>query len=72
MYEFNAENLSFYIKNEQKYKVVEYISSSVAGNPTLMCVKMTCLFMTINVLFNDLFLIKIYGMDISLHESKHE
>lgn len=72
MCKLTAEALSFYIKNEQKYKVVEYISSSVAGNPTLMCVKMTCLFMNINVLFNDLFLIKIYGMGISLRESKHE
>lgn len=68
MCKLNAATLSFYIKNEQKYKVVEYISSFVGGNPMLVCVKMTCLFMTINVLFNDLFLIKICGMDTSLHE----
>lgn len=54
--------------------MVEYISSFVKGNPAVVCAKMTCLFMTINVLFisNDMFLIKIYSMETSLHKPKHE
>lgn len=54
--------------------MVEYTSSFVRGNTALVCVKSTSLFMTINVLFisNDMFLIKIYSMETSLHKSKHE
>lgn len=52
--------------------MVEYASTFVRRNPTLVCVKTTGLFMTLNVLFisNDLFLIKIYSMETSLHKSK--
>lgn len=39
MCKLNAATLSFYIKNEQKYKVVEYISSFVGGNPMLSVCK---------------------------------
>lgn len=46
--------------------MVAYTSIFVRGNPTLVSVKTTGLFMTINVLFisNDMFLIKIYSMEI--------
>jgi len=54
--------------------MVEHMSSFVRGNPTLVCVKSTGLFMIIKVLFisNDMFLIKIYSMENSLHKSKHK
>lgn len=40
-------------------------SQLARGNPALVCIKTTGLFMTINVLFisNDMFLIKNYSME---------
>lgn len=54
--------------------MVEYASNFVRGNSTLVCVKTTGLFKTVNVPFisNDMFLIKIYSMETSLHKSKHK
>lgn len=67
-YKLHAATLCFYIRSQQKFRWWNTLPD------TLVCLETTCLFMTINVLFisNDLFLIKIYSMEISLHKSKHE